>query len=313
MKIELKINPEYEKILPKLSEEEYEALKNSIKENGQLYPIIVNEEDVILDGHHRYKACKELGIEPKIERRTFQDKLLEKKFVIEVNLKRRHLLPFQRAEMGMALLEIEKELARQRKLAGKTLGSIETKVGRATEIVGKKVGLSRATFERALEIIEKAPEFVKEKARTGEISINEGYVITSLLEKVEDPKKREALSEKLENGELTANDLKKIVVFTEGAYSLLENKPNLLKEFEDKFWTPELDLNEIKNRINEYYGKEEMKELKIAGLKAFKDELEASNWIAQFEGDFNEVYWSFSVPKRLYDKAQKAAEERMRV
>lgn len=39
---------------------------------------------------------------------------MEKKFIIEFNLRRRHLNKFQRAEMGI-LLEIKKELAKQRK------------------------------------------------------------------------------------------------------------------------------------------------------------------------------------------------------
>ena len=61
----LKINPEYQKLLPKLPQEEYEALKESIKSEGQHFPITVNEEGVILDGHHRFQICEELELTPK--------------------------------------------------------------------------------------------------------------------------------------------------------------------------------------------------------------------------------------------------------
>ena len=78
------INPEHEALLPKLPKHEYEALKLSLKNKGVYYPIIANSES--------------------------RNKLLEKKFVIEVNLRRRHLNDFQKAELAYPLLEIEREL-----------------------------------------------------------------------------------------------------------------------------------------------------------------------------------------------------------
>src|SRR5271169_152897 len=115
MHMSLRLNPEYEKLLPKMSEEEFAELKASIQEEGQHYPIIVNEDLEVLDGHHRFRACTELGIEPDFEVRKFDDKLLEKKFVIEANLRRRHLNNFQLVELAVPLLEIEKALAKKRR------------------------------------------------------------------------------------------------------------------------------------------------------------------------------------------------------
>ena len=81
----LKTKQEYASMVPELSKEEYESLKQSIKENGLWVPIVVNNDGVILDGHHRYKACKELGIkiEPykMVRKEDFADKLHEKMFV----------------------------------------------------------------------------------------------------------------------------------------------------------------------------------------------------------------------------------------
>src|SRR4030043_1683970 len=114
----LHVNPEYEKLLPKMSDEEFAELKASIKTEGQHYPIVSNEDLEVLDGHHRFRACIELGIEPDFEVRKFDDKLLEKKFVIEANLRRRHLNNFQLVELAIPLLEIEKSLAKQRQSKG---------------------------------------------------------------------------------------------------------------------------------------------------------------------------------------------------
>jgi N6-adenosine-specific RNA methylase IME4 len=195
MRVNLKIKREYESILPKLPKEEYEALKESIAKEGLHYPIIVNPNGIILDGHQRYRICKELGIKPKVKIRVFKNPLLEKRFVIETNLLRRHLNDYQKAELAYPLLEIERELARQRQLSklkhvGKrvSLGSNEhNEQGKARDIVAKKVGLSPITFQRAITIIEKVPEELKEKVRRGKVSIAYAYEMVRRKEKVTVP------------------------------------------------------------------------------------------------------------------------------
>jgi len=119
--------------------------------------------------------------------RKFEDKLLEKKFVIEANLRRRHLNKFQLVELGVPLLEIEKELAKKRQAAGGKIGrNIQLglapddakpafKKSKATAAVAKKVGVSTRTFERGKKILEKASEEDKQKLREGKTSIAKVY------------------------------------------------------------------------------------------------------------------------------------------
>jgi ParB-like chromosome segregation protein Spo0J len=103
--IKIKINPEYEELVPKLAENDFQLLRDSIKSDNAVHtPIFVNQEGIILDGHHRWRIIQELGINnnPPAYKTTvkhFDNPLLEKKFVIDVNLKRRQLFPFQRAEL----------------------------------------------------------------------------------------------------------------------------------------------------------------------------------------------------------------------
>jgi len=182
----LRINPEYERLLPKMSEEEFAELKASIKTDGQHYAIVVNEDLEVLDGHHRYRACTELGIEPDFEVRKFDDKLLEKKFVIEANIRRRHLNNFQLVEMAVPLLEIEKALAKKRQSKGGKNGR-DIQLGlapedakpdlkaKAAEVVAKKVGLSTRTLERGKRIMQDASEEDKQRLREGKASIAQIY------------------------------------------------------------------------------------------------------------------------------------------
>ena len=109
----ININEEYANILPKLSELEFQKLKESIKANGLWYPIIVNSEGIILDGHHRFKACQELGVVARTETKEFANPLLENRFIIESNLERRQLNDFQRIELALKLKPIFKEIARK--------------------------------------------------------------------------------------------------------------------------------------------------------------------------------------------------------
>jgi ParB-like chromosome segregation protein Spo0J len=185
----LRLNPIYDKLLPPMTEEEFAELKISIETEGQHYPIIVNEDLEVLDGHHRFRACIELGIEPDFEVRKFDDKLLEKKFVIEANLRRRHLNNFQLVELAIPLIEIEKALAKHRQSKGGKNGrDLQSGVVpndaqsdnpffgvKATEVVAKKAGLSTTTFERGKKIIEKASEDDKQKLREGKKSIAKVY------------------------------------------------------------------------------------------------------------------------------------------
>ncbi len=189
----LHLNPEYDHLLPRMSEEEFAELKKSIQSEGQHYPIIVNENLEVLDGHHRFRACTELGLEPDFEVKQFDDKLLEKKFVIEANLRRRHLNNFQLVELAVPLLEIEKALAKKRQAKGAKNGRdfqygltteglapedtefIPESMGKATEVVAKKAGVSTRTLERGKRILEEASEDDKQKLREGKTSISKVY------------------------------------------------------------------------------------------------------------------------------------------
>lgn len=169
----------------------------------------MNQYGIILDGHHRYGACQELGIEPRIEEREFENTLFEKKFIIEINRNRRHLTPFQRIELQHDLESIESELARKRQLSKlrnvvvteslvneqpplSSLSSSTTsaspssssvsfgtndckKEGKVIDISAKKAQVSPMTYFRGRIVIEEATAELKDKVRAGKVTINKAY------------------------------------------------------------------------------------------------------------------------------------------
>jgi hypothetical protein len=159
----LRKDPEYERLTPPRSREAFEALKESIRRDGQREEIVANSQGIILHGNGRFDACHELGITPRYRIRNFPSALEEKRFVLEANLTDRQLNPYQRVVIGASLIELERERARQRQVElGRTHGVIDPSApggadgrGKVTEIVSKRIGLKSRTLERGLFLLAK--------------------------------------------------------------------------------------------------------------------------------------------------------------
>ena len=87
-------------LFPEASPEEYQAILASIKEIGQQEPIGV-KDGRIFDDRNRYRACRELGIEPIFT--ELGDDVDPLQYVLAKNLARRHLDPSQRAVIAYKL------------------------------------------------------------------------------------------------------------------------------------------------------------------------------------------------------------------
>ncbi|WP_103287655.1 DNA methyltransferase [Candidatus Nitrosocaldus islandicus] len=115
---EIVINDEYKRLLPRVSNVEYENLKRDIQERGIVVPLVINQDKHLLDGYTRLQIAKELGISKvPVVIRNFNDRLEEKESVIALNLKRRHLNDIQKVMIARELLKIEQERARLRQLS----------------------------------------------------------------------------------------------------------------------------------------------------------------------------------------------------
>ena len=90
-------------IFPLIEGIEFDELVTSIKENGQQHAI-VTIDDAILDGRNRYRACIAGGVEPRFEPFTGSDPV---KFVIDVNIRRRHLSKGQRGLIAAELAKLQ--------------------------------------------------------------------------------------------------------------------------------------------------------------------------------------------------------------
>jgi site-specific DNA-methyltransferase (adenine-specific) len=93
-------------ILPPLSEQEVEALKQSIDLDGVRDPIVIDEDGNLLDGHHRH------AIDPDAPRRTISGLTHYEKmaFAFQANMTRRNLSLDQKKELHRRMKEVAKGL-----------------------------------------------------------------------------------------------------------------------------------------------------------------------------------------------------------
>ena len=287
---DLKIDPNYEKVLPKLSGEEYEALKASIIANGLLMPLIVNGKGIILDGHNRFHIAEELKFSPtlKIELVDFLDATEEKAFVISVNLQRRNLNAFQKAEMGMVLLKVETELAKRRRTSLSSSEDKDIHDRSATGIVAKNIGISHATFERAKKVIEDAPEKLKELCRKESVTINAGYGITKAFDDVPEANKK-ALLTKIEDGALDPRQVIGIVTETKAIKAKLEGEDEEIQKkadtlFKDQYYTENLDSKKAIWELEEMAGDSHSLVPREFPIEKFSTQEEAQKWAVERNG-----------------------------
>lgn len=224
---ELIINPEYEQLLFPLSDVDFNNLEQSILKDGVIYPIIINPDNVILDGHHRTKICEKHSItEIDFLTKSFEDDLDEKEFVVTCNLNRRHLNEVQRAEIALLLKGIEAEKAQRRekatqfkgifsntiteesKMAESTLTQpynkseekYEEEKGRTLEKLAKMVGLSYGTLFKAEKIKEEAEKDLEikedwEEAKRGEKKKGKRLSIDGIFKSIDRKKKEQKKQE----------------------------------------------------------------------------------------------------------------------
>jgi hypothetical protein len=158
-------------MIPSMTEESFKEFKNDIRNNGQREPITLFENQ-ILDGRHRYRACKELGLDVDCKHYEGTEPAA---FVISLNVNRRSLTTGQKAAIAVEFLpELEKEAASRKVSLGRDAairqhhgsGSVDphppTNPHRAREDAGVLVGVSGATVDRVRRVKDEDPQAFEE-------------------------------------------------------------------------------------------------------------------------------------------------------
>lgn len=164
-------------VMPPMSDDEYFQLINSIVAHGQMEPIVILDGQ-ILDGRHRYAACRQLGIEPIIREYSYEnDGPSPATFSLVKNTHRRHLTTSQRAMVAAAILPFFEAEARenQRKAGGDQKAKLEhvetTAPVHSHAKAAEEMHVSASSVQRAAKLAEEAPELAEE-VKAGKKTLN---------------------------------------------------------------------------------------------------------------------------------------------
>jgi hypothetical protein len=144
-------------LLPELPASEFDELKTDIKGRGLIVPILKRGK-VILDGLHRLRACRELGIEPRFVEYDGENEIGE---IFLCNILRRHLTRDQRVAILAKLLGPKlSENAKLRMESGVTVKP--TQGGRVDKLLATEAKVGTYKAREALTVRKHRPEILDE-------------------------------------------------------------------------------------------------------------------------------------------------------
>jgi len=176
-------------IFPVLPESNIAELAADIKENGLQQPIVLFENKV-LEGRNRLAACKIAGITPTFK--NLKPGTDPVKYVVSLNLYRRHLSESQRAMVAGKIADVQR--------AGKP--SDDTTGKTTIEQASKIMNVSKDSTKKAKKLLKQDPIKARE-VTSGKKSLNKAHKETVAKEPPK-PKKVKTLAEIEKNEALTA-------------------------------------------------------------------------------------------------------------
>ena len=187
--IELKIDPEFESLIPPLSDEEFQQLKDNIISEGRVRDALIVWNGIILDGHNRWKIVQENPDIPfSTEEMSFTTRNEATAWMIRNQLGRRNLTNYDRAKLALRLKPILVEEAKKRQAEyygnqydGQVLKSAQVQKSKVRDELAKIAGVGHDTIEKVQVIENSATPEEKEKLSKGEVSVNK--VFTSIRDR----------------------------------------------------------------------------------------------------------------------------------
>ena len=175
--MQLQIDPEFKNLIPPLSEEEFRPLEENVKAEG-CRDALVTWNDVIVDGHNRYKICQENGISFKREEKEFSGRDEAIEWILKNQLGRRNLNDMQRTKIALRYQEVIAKRMKEKQLDGGEKGRKSRFVGLRSndhkpehtsqrKELAKIAGISEGNVYRAKTIFEKGTPEQIERAEKG--------------------------------------------------------------------------------------------------------------------------------------------------
>jgi N6-adenosine-specific RNA methylase IME4 len=178
----VRIDPEFQALIPPLRPEERAQLEANIAAEGVRDPLVV-WDGVLLDGHNRYEIATRLGLPFAVVEREFATRDDAVLWVVNNQFGRRNLPVSARVELAMIIEPIlaAKAKANQIERKGNQAGATRQNSDELFQPVSTKhvassvAGVSHDTYHKAKTVLTTAPAPIVEAYRAGELSTNQAY------------------------------------------------------------------------------------------------------------------------------------------
>ena len=179
---EIKINPEFQKLIPPLEEEEFLGLEKNILANGCEDPIKI-WNGYIVDGHNRYEICKKHGVKFRTEEKDFESAKQAKIWMIDLALDQRNLATYARGDLIAEKQDIlfpshqgkRTDLEDEDTTSVRILSKANSESSKPTRKAAKASGMSHDTYCKIKYLRENTDDETKLKLKIGKTSINREY------------------------------------------------------------------------------------------------------------------------------------------
>lgn len=174
----LQINEKFANVAPDLSGKEYSLLKASLLKDGCIDPIVV-WNGTIVDGHNRYRICRQNKIPFEVKEMNFKNESEAIQWIIKNQLGRRNLSTYSKCEMVLRFESQLKKIAEMRRREAvshyRSTGELGGSNMKTRDILAGMADVSHGTLDKAKAICMSGDEKTKDRLRRGEISINFAY------------------------------------------------------------------------------------------------------------------------------------------
>ena len=160
---DLRSHPRNNEFFDDMTGEKWAEFLESIRTSGVIEPIVVTTDMVIVSGHQRVRACKELGIETVMcEIKAYNDEDSIIKDLLETNIRQRGDVGGSAKKVGLRIKELERlyGIHNGNQLSNNCKAEIKQ------SNLAEKLGMSMQTLQNYKKITEMIPE-LEELVDTG--------------------------------------------------------------------------------------------------------------------------------------------------
>ena len=239
---ELKPHPRNNEFFDDMSGEKWQEFLESIKTSGVIEPIVVTQDKMIVSGHQRVRACKELGIEEILaEVKVYDNEDDIIKDLLETNIRQRGDIGGSTVKLGRRIKELERIYGirqgnNQYKKEDSANGTLLSQ-----EELSKKLGIGIDVFKRA-KTIANLPQEIQDLVEQGSITPS---TAARVISKLSDSEQAELIETLPAAKKYTQKEV-------EGYIEKLREKDNQIAGYEkkvEKLKSLENEKSELKKQI----------------------------------------------------------------